>query len=333
VPTSGLPIVAEAERRARDLLPATVWDYFAGGSGSEITLEESVTAWQRHRLLPHVLRDVSTLSTATTVLGTPVSSPVLLAPTAFCAMAHPEGEVASARGTAAAGGLMVVSSRSSFPLEDVAAAAGGPWWFQAYVMRDRDLTEGLLRRADAAGARAVVLTGDTPYVGVKHRLTGPLPIPDQPERSDQDPATTLADIGWLREVSGLPVVVKGVLRPDDALACLDAGAAGVVVSTHGGRQLDRAVSTAQALPGVVTAVAGRAEVYVDGGIRDGVSILIALALGARAVLVGRPAIWALATGGADGVAALLRALGDDLSNAMALAGVPDIDGIDRDLVL
>jgi 4-hydroxymandelate oxidase len=348
VATSGLPILIAVEHRARDLLPAAVWDYYAAGAGCEVTLDEAAAAWQRHRLLPHVLRDVASVSTSTTVLGTPVAAPVLVAPTAFSVMANPEGEVATARGTAAADGLMVVSSRSSMRLEAVAAAAAGPWWFQVYVMRNRGLTEGLVRRAVAAGATALVLTGDTPYTGVKHR--GPLPavLTDElyltnltdhlpagaaaDEATGQDPATTLADIAWLHELSGLPVVVKGVLRPDDAVACLDAGAAGVIVSNHGGRQLDRALSTAQALAGVVDAVAGRGEVYVDGGIRDGVSILTALALGARAVLVGRPVIWALAAGGAHGVTELLGALRDDLTHALALAGVTSPQAADRSLI-
>jgi 4-hydroxymandelate oxidase len=349
VVTTGLPILIEAEQRARELLPAAVFDYYAAGSGCEVTLEEAATAWQRHRLLPHVLRDVSSVDTATTVLGTPVSSPVLIAPTSFAVMANPDGEVATARGAAGAGALMVVSSRASMRLEAIGAAAAGPWWFQVYVMRDRRLTEGLVGRAVAAGATALVLTGDTPYTGVKHRgptpsvltdeqyltnLVDHLPAGGQPDATTgQDPATTLADIDWLHEISGLPVVVKGVLRPDDAVACLDAGAAGVVVSNHGGRQLDRALSTAQALAGVADAVGGRGEVYVDGGIRDGVSTLTALALGARAVLVGRPVIWALAAGGAEGVTDLLTALRADLAHALALAGLTSPQEADRSLVL
>ena len=345
---AGLPSLVDAERAARERLPPGVWDYYAGGAGLEITLDEAVAAWQRHRLLPHVLRDVTTVTTATTVLGTPVTSPVLVAPTAYSVMAHPEGEVAAARGTAAAGSLMAVSSRCSTRLEDVADAAAGPWWFQVYVMRDRALTAGLVRRAAAAGATALVLTGDTPYTGVKHRPLGDLPLTDeqslvniadhlQPGADpwvgmDQDPATTMSDIGWLRDLCGLPVVVKGVLRPDDALACLAAGAAGVVVSNHGGRQLDRSLTSADALAAVTAAVGDRGEVYADGGIRDGVSILTALALGARAVLVGRPAIWALAAGGAEGVTAMLSALTADFSHALALAGVTSPDAVDRSLL-
>jgi 4-hydroxymandelate oxidase len=348
VAIAGLPTLVDAERAARELLPPAVWDYYAGGSGLEITVDEAVAAWQRHRLLPHVLRDVAAVTTSTTVLGTSVTSPVLVAPTAYSVMAHPEGEVATARGTAATGSLMAVSSRCSTRLEDVAAAAAGHWWFQVYVMRDRTLTEGLVRRAAAAGATALVLTGDTPYTGVKHRPSGALPLTDEQSlvnvgdhlrpgvdpwlSMDQDPATTMADIAWLRELSGLPVVVKGVLRPDDALACLAAGAAGVVVSNHGGRQLDRSVTSADALAAITTAVGDQGEVYVDGGIRDGVSVLTALALGARAVFVGRPTIWALAAGGADGVTAMLTALTADLAHAMALAGATCPDEIDRSLV-
>ncbi len=345
---AGLPTLVDAERAARELLPPGVWDYYAGGSGLEITLDEAAAAWQRHRLLPRVLRDVATVTTATTVLGTPVASPVLVAPTAYSVMAHPDGEVAVARGAAAAGSLMAVSSRCSTRLEDVAAAVAGPWWFQVYVMRDRALTEGLVRRAAAAGATALVLTGDTPYTGIKHRPLGNLPLTDEQSLvnvadhlrpgadpwlgMDQDPATTTADIAWLGELSGLPVVVKGVLRPDDALACLAAGAAGIVVSNHGGRQLDRSVTSADALAAITAAVGDRGEVYADGGIRDGVSILTALALGARAVLVGRPVIWALAAGGADGVTATLTALSSDFAHALALAGATSPEAVDRSLV-
>jgi 4-hydroxymandelate oxidase len=344
----GLPALVEAERRARELLPADVWDYYAGGSGLEVTLDEAVIAWHRHRLLPRVLRDVGSVSTATTVLGTRIAAPIVVAPTAFSVMAHRDGEVAMAQGTRAAGALMVVSSRSSMRLEAVAQAAAGPWWLQVYVMRDRALTTGLVRRAVAAGATALMLTGDTPVVGVKHRQYGDLPLTDAQYQvniaehlapgSDpvaaftQDPTTTVADIEWLQELSGLPVIVKGVLRGDDAVACLDAGAAGVVVSNHGGRQLDRAASSAQVLADVVAAVDGRGETYVDGGIRDGVSVLTALALGARAVLVGRPAIWALAAGGADGVTTLLDTLRSDFEHALTLAGVCDPQGIDQSLV-
>ncbi len=245
-----------------------------------------------------------------------------------------------------------MSTRASRPLEDVAAAVGGPWWFQVYVMRDRELTAALVRRAAAAGARALVVTGDTPLVGAKRRVGGTrIAVPDDSflvnlERhlggttgaaarasAEQDPSITMDVVRWLHEVSGLPVLVKGVLRGDDAVACLDAGAAGVVVSNHGGRQLDRALPSALALADVVDAVAGRAPVLVDGGLRSGLDCLVALALGASGVLLGRPVVWGLASGGADGVATALRAVSDDLAHVMALVGSTSLAGLDRSLVV
>jgi 4-hydroxymandelate oxidase len=275
---------------------------------------------------------VSAVDTSVQALGTRLSTPAGVAPTGFHRLAHPEGEVATAAGAARAGALFVLSTRSTRRIEDVAAAAG-PWWFQTYVMRDRSLTAGLVRRAAAAGASALVLTGDTPEVGRKQRGGSP-PVSDadyfvnlgqdvDPDGTGQNPAATLADIEWLRELgNGLPVLVKGVLRADDAVACAEHGAAGVIVSNHGGRQLDGAIATARALPAVTAALAGSGiEVYADGGVRSGPDVLAALALGARAVFTGRPALWALACGGADGVCDLLTGLTEEVRHAMALAGV------------
>jgi 4-hydroxymandelate oxidase len=342
-----IPVIARLRADAWSGLPAEVADYVDAGAGAEVTAGEAVAAWDRYRFLPHVLRDVSVVDTSVELLGTRLRQPILGAPTAYQRMVHPGGEAEMARGVAGAGGLLVVSTRSTVRLEDV-AATGCPWWFQVYVMR-RSLTEALVDRAVAAGAGALVLTGDTPYVGRKPRVTDGIPIDptaasinvvdhllpgeDADEAMDQDPAATLADIAWLAGRSGLPVLVKGVLRPDDAQACLDAGAAGIIVSNHGGRQLDRALSTAAALPAVVAAVAGRAPVLVDGGLRDGTSMLAALALGASAVLVGRPLVWALAAGGAPAVTNLLEELGADLGRAMALAGATDLNGLTPDLVV
>lgn len=341
-----LPLLAVQEETARSVLPPDVWAYFAGGAGGQRSAGEAVAAWERVRLRPRVLRDVSAVDPATRVLGTPVAAPLLVGPTALHTLAHPEGEVATARAARAAGSLLVVSTRCGMPLEQVAAAAG-PWWLQVYVLRDRGLTAALVQRAVAAGARALVLTGDTPYLGV--RRSGPLPAAAGTaylanleqhlgagarvaEVTAQDPSVGLDAIGWLAGVSGLPVLVKGVLRGDDARDCLAAGAAGVVVSNHGGRQLDGAVPTARALPEVVAAVGDAAEVYVDGGLRDGPTVLAALAMGARAVLLGRPVLWALAAGGAAGVGALLDGLREDLVAALALAGMPTIDAVDASLL-
>ena len=359
------PDIARLEQLARGLLPAAVYDYYAGGSGRERTLLANERAWARIWLAPRMLRDVSVVDTTTRLLGHPVATPLAVAPTAFHRLGHPDGEVATAAGAARAGALFVLSTRSTRTIEDVAAAAG-TWWFQVYIMQERSHTARLVQRAAAAGASALVLTVDTPEVGRKRRDSDDLVIPDEDYLANlgqvEDMSgtglaadVTFADIGWLSKISGgLPVVVKGVLRPDDALACAAAGAAAVLVSNHGGRQLDGAIPTAAALPGIAAALAGApapgvasvtpltyssvtkgatrapgapavtgpgaVPAYVDGGIRSGEDALAALALGAAAVLVGRPVLWALACGGADGVAELLTGLTDGLAHAMALAG-------------
>ncbi|MGH7686346.1 MAG: alpha-hydroxy acid oxidase [Candidatus Dormibacteria bacterium] len=331
---------------ASTLAPAAL-DYYATGSGEEVSLAEAERAWREHRLRPHVLRDVGSISTATTVLGAELRAPIIVGATAWQSLGHVHGEVETARGAHDAETLMVVATRASQRLEEIVAALSAPWWFQVYVVRDRGLTRELVLRAVAAGARALMLTGDTPLFGRKPRHGDPPATDDMyfvnfrdhlEGRGDAraatqgDPTITLDTIGWLREMSGLPVLVKGVLRDDDARDCADAGAAGVVVSNHGARQLDRAVSSCTALPEVVAAVGDRVTVLVDGGVRTGVDALIALALGAKAVLLGRPVLWALASDGAAGVAAMLDAVRDDLVHAMMLAGVCDIAGIARDLV-
>ncbi len=332
-----LPLLADLRERARAALPLDAWEYYEGGAGDEVTVGEAEAGWRDFRLRPRVLRDVSRVDLATSLLGADLGSPFAVAPMAFHALAHPDGECATVRGAGDAGCLTVVSTRASRPLEDVAAAATGPWWFQAYLLRDRGLTEALVRRAAAAGAGAVVLTVDTPYVGRKRRVGGVrIGVPDDEylvnlarhlvpgttgrESAEQDPSMTPDVVARLAEVGGLPVVVKGVLRGDEALRCVAAGAAGVVVSTHGGRQLDRALPSAHALADVVGAVGGRVPVLVDGGIRSGTDALVALGLGATAVLLGRPVLWALAAGGAAAVTGLLEELADDLRHVLALAG-------------
>ena len=336
--------IAELERRARRLLAPEVYDYYAGGSGSERTLRASARAWQQQWLLPRVLRDVSTVDTSVRLPGRPETlarTPIAVAPTGFQGLACPDGELATARGAAAAGALMVVSSRSSRRLEDIGkitAEAGGAWWFQVYVLRDRDLTARMVSRAVAAGARALVLTGDTPVLGRKRRdrgeevvteadftaNTGPLADLGQAEQAAD---LTFADVGWLARLGGVPVLVKGVLRADDARVCLAAGAAGVIVSNHGGRQLDRSLPAALALPAVAAGLGPSAQVFADGGLRTGEDVLAALGLGARAVFLGRPVLWALACGGADGVRDLLTGMTSDLAHVMALAGAAALPGI------
>lgn len=321
------------EAAAAEVLPEPVHRYFRQGARDGVTAAEAAAAWRGYRLRPRVLRDVSSVSIETTILGRRAETPVAVAPTSMQRAAHPDGEVEMARGAAAAGSLVCVSSNSGSTY-DAIAETGVAWWAQVYVLRNRALTKGMLGRAMAAGARALVLTVDTPVAGTKYD-DGPSVWDPMPEGhamanldladavdGDLDKATDLTPetIRWLAEATGLPVVVKGVLRGDDAARAVEAGAAGIWVSNHGGRQLDRSISTAAALPEVAQAVAGAAEVYVDGGVRSGLDVLTALSLGARAVFVGRPALWALSVSGSAGVRRLLAELSDELRDALLLSG-------------
>jgi 4-hydroxymandelate oxidase len=329
--------------------------YFSGGAEAERLLHENVTAWWRWRLLPHVLRDVSSVSTATTLLGSPVATPVVVGPTALHRLAHPDAEVATVGAASEAGAAMVVSTMSTCDLEEIAAAAPGAVLFmQVYVLKDRARTADMVRRAAAAGFRALVFTVDVAVSGRRTREVGTgirvpsgpslpnvgqRPGPEGPEWDlvehvvrEFDPALSLDDIGWLAELSSLPVVVKGICRADDALACAQAGAAGVVVSNHGGRQLDDAPPTAEVLGEIADALGGRIEVWVDGGVRRGADVAKALALGARGVLLGRPVLWALAAAGRAGVFDLLAGLRSELERVMALCGAVEPGQLDRSLV-
>lgn len=343
----------ELETRARGRMEQVLYDYYAGGAETEQTLRENVAAWGRWRLRPFILRDVSEVTTTTTVLGSQVATPILVAPTACHAFAHPDGEVATARGTAAARSLMIVSTLANVALEEVVAAVpDAPRWFQLYVFDDRGLAGDLVDRAVAAGCTALVLTVDAPVLGHRPRdernryqlpeglhlanLRRSFPDADGSGLAamfaSHDRTLTFDDLGWLRERSGLPLVVKGLHRGDDAARCAASGADAVVVSNHGGRQVDSAVATADVLEEVVDAVGGAAEVYVDGGLRTGGDVLKALSIGARAVLLGRPVLWALACGGAEGVRDLLAALTADLARTMTMCGVTDVTDVPRDLV-
>jgi 4-hydroxymandelate oxidase len=344
--------VDELEEIANRCLLPEVSEYFRQGAFAGLTTSTAPAAWDRVRFRPRVLRDVSSVSTTTRVLGHEVTTPILVAPTALQRGAHPEGEVATARAVAATGSLMVVSSNSGSAFEDI-AATGAQWWLQVYIWRDRGLTTAMLQRARAAGATALVLTADTPVVGYKRNGGRPATevVPPEHQRVNLDddglPASALDhadnltpdDIGWLRDVTGLPVIVKGVLREDDAQMVVEAGAAGVWVSSHGGRQLDQSIATADALPGIAEALSGSAaEVYVDGGIRRAEHVLAALSLGARAAFLGRPVLWALAAGGdvrqggSAGVADLLTSLTGDLVHVMTIAGARHVGELTRDLV-
>jgi 4-hydroxymandelate oxidase len=332
------------EGEAQRVLPPAVFRYVRQGAREGVSAAEAAGAWRHHRFAPHVLRDVTTVDTATTVLGAALRAPIAIAPTTLQRMVHPDGEIAMARATADAGSLMVVSSNAGSRFADI-AATGVRWWLQAYLPQDRGLARDLLASAVAAGAGAVVLTLDTPVVGTKYddgpavwddvpadalRVNFPAGYDDAPGSAK---ATDLgpADIAWLRETTGLPVVAKGVLRPDDARRCEQAGADAVWVSNHGGRQLDRAWDTASALPGVVSALDRRTEVYVDGGVRSGLDVLTAVALGARCAFLGRLPVWAL-VGGARGVAQMHGQLLGELEDAMRLAGTPTLEDTRQVLV-
>ena len=335
--------LAALEEAARGLLPPGVADYYAGGAEAEITLGEATAAWRSWRLRPRVLRGISAVRLGTTLLGSEVRTPIGVAPLAYQSLAHPDGERGCARGAAAAGALMTVSTSASTPLADVAAVdPRAPKWFQLYRRHSPAFTDDLARRAGQAGYRALVLTVDLPLLGRRLRdetnafvLPADLPLGNSPGEDAvpaHTPDWTFDDIGRFADLSGLPVVVKGVLRGDDARRCVQAGAAAVWVSTHGGRQADPVVSSAAALPEVADAVGADAEVYADGGIRSGSDVLTALALGATAVFVGRPAIWGLATGGADGVSRVLGGLTAQLAHTMVLCGLSDVRAVPRDTV-
>ncbi|MFC6287764.1 alpha-hydroxy acid oxidase [Nocardioides sp. GCM10027113] len=322
------------EDRARAALSPPLHEYVVQGAREGVTTDEAVRAWQEVRFLPRALRDVTTVDLSATLLGARTEVPWAIAPTTLQREVHPDGELAMARAAREAGTVVVVSSNSGTRFADL-GETGARWWLQAYLPQDRSLATGLLRRAVEAGAEAVVLTVDTPVVGTKYaagdqvvwdvvdpeRLRVNFDPVDGAEGSAADKATDLGpqDVAWLASVTGLPVVVKGVLRSDDAVRCVEAGAAAVWVSNHGGRQLDRAIATAQALPRVVEAVAGRAPVYVDGGVRSGTDVLAALALGADAVFLGRLPLLALVDG-EPGVASMHARLREELLEAMRLSG-------------
>ena len=346
--------VDDFEEEARELLPQLAYDYYAGGAGDEWTLRENRRAFHRWVLRPRFLVDCSNVDLRTTVLGQEIGFPVMVAPTAFHRLAHPGGEIATARGAASAGTLMVVSTISTTSMEDVAAAVDSPKWFQLYMHKDRELTAGLLKRAHESGYLAIVLTVDTPLLGRRLRdernnftlpegiglanLEG-VPLPAEPGSNlfryfaDQlEIAMTWEDVAWLRGLSPLPILLKGILTGEDARLAVEAGVEGIVVSNHGGRQLDGAPATLDVLPEVVEAVGGRAEVYLDGGVRRGADVLKALGLGARAVLVGRPILWGLSVNGEAGVTEVLTMLKAELALAMTLAGRRSVADVDRSLV-
>jgi len=315
--------VWDYERLAEEKLDANAHAYFAGGAGDEVTLGDNVAAFERRKLRPRYLVDVGDVSTSTTVLGTEIALPVLIAPLAMQRLAHPDGEEATARAAAAAGTIMCLSSAATCAPKEL---ADGERWFQVYVWRPRTKTEAAIEEAVACGYSALVLTVDVPYIGRRERdirvdFTVPEHLTVQGDLFGQgfDATVTWRDLEWLAGY-GLPVVVKGLLTAEDAALACEHGAAAVVVSNHGGRQLDGVPASLDVLEEVVDAVDGLAEVLLDGGVRRGVDVLKALALGARAVLIGRPMLWGLAVAGEDGVADVLRMFREETELGLALLG-------------
>jgi isopentenyl diphosphate isomerase/L-lactate dehydrogenase-like FMN-dependent dehydrogenase len=342
--------VADAERAAAERLEPGPLGYFCGGAGDEVTLRDNVDAWQRWRLRPRVLTDVSEVSTATELLGAPLSMPLLVAPVAYQRLVDPEGEVAMARAAAAAGTVMSLSTLATArPSEVAAAVPAGRRWFQLYSFRDEAVTRALMDEAIESGFEAILLTVDAARGGNRERdlrtgfeIPEELGVPSVTAALGSERAVTIAetfalmtqgmtweDLERIASACSLPVFVKGLVTAEDAALAVEHGAAGVVVSNHGGRQLDRAIATADALPEVVEEVAGRAVVLVDGGIRRGVDVAIALALGADAVLVGRPALWGLAGDGEAGAKRVLDLLRDEFELALALCGCASPAGLGR----
>jgi 4-hydroxymandelate oxidase len=349
--------LADYEALARERMQPAAYEYVSGAAADEITLRWNREAYDRVELMPRVLMDVSKLDTRVSLLNHELPFPILLAPCGFQRLVHPEGEEAVARGAGAAQALLVMSSAATTAVEDITKAATGPLWFQLYVQRDRGFTRELVKRAEQAGAKALVLTVDTPVIGPRNRearsgfsLPPGMELPNlkgayakenaTPHRSmgdgiyseALDPTLTWKDLDWLLSVAKVPVVLKGILAPGDAERAAGAGVAGVIVSNHGGRNLDTAAATLDVLPQVVKRVGEQLPVLVDGGIRRGTDVLKALALGARAVLIGRPYLYGLGVAGAEGVTRVVNILRQEFEMAMALTGRTRLREIDRSLL-
>ena len=346
------------EQLAKEHLSQMAFDYYSSGAWDEVTLRDNLAAFTRVKLRPKMLVDVSKINLTTQVLGESLQLPLLIAPMAFQCLADPEGEIATALAAEIAGVGMVLSTLATKSLEEVATVANGLQWFQLYIHKDQGLTQALVQRAYTAGYKAICLTVDAPMLGKRERdqrneftlppglhpanltnISG-LDIPQATGESGLltyfsqqiNPGVTWKDLEWLQSLSPLPLVIKGILRADDAVRAVEYGAQAIVVSNHGGRQLDGAIASLDALPDIIAAVDGKAEVLLDGGIRRGTDILKALAYGAKAVLIGRPVLWGLAVAGKIGVSHIISLLQDELNLAMALSGCASLGDIDSSLV-
>ncbi|KAM8857494.1 2-Hydroxyacid oxidase 2 isoform 2-T2 [Synchiropus picturatus] len=347
--------LSDFEEYAKEHLPKIAWDYYSAGADDCCTRDNNILAYKRIRLRPRVLRDVSVSDTRTTVQGTEISFPVGIAPTAFHCLAWHEGEMATARATEALNTCYITSTYSTCSVEEIVAAApNGYRWFQLYVYRDRKLSEQIVHRVEALGYKALVLTVDVPYTGKrrndirnKFRLPPHLKVKNlegvsQQEDAGQephgvpatalDPSISWKDMHWLQSITRLPIIIKGILTKEDAELAVEHGFQGIIVSNHGGRQLDGGPATIDVLSEIVDTVQGRIEVYLDGGVRTGSDVLKALALGAKCVFIGRPAVWGLAYKGEEGVRQVLQILNDEFRLSMALSGCRNVTEINRNLV-
>jgi len=359
-PISQIPshIVAleDYESLARQQLGEQAWAYFSGGAADEVTLSENRSSFDQIKLLPRILRDLRGGSTSTQVLGQKLDFPVMLAPIAYHQLASPQGELATVLGASAMKAGMIVSTRATVELEQIAQAAQCPLWFQLYMQPDREFTKGLVQRIEAAGYQALVVTVDAPINGIRNRLQrsefkmpphiqtvnlrGMKPPDMRPREagenvafgSHMDYAPTWQDVEWLLSLTKLPVFIKGVLSPADAQLAIEQGFSGIIVSNHGGRTLDTLPPTIQVLPQIAEVVQGRVPILLDGGVRRGTDVLKAIALGASAVLIGRPYIYGLAVAGATGVAHVLNILRAEFEVAMALTGCATVDQLDRSVI-
>ena len=348
--------LADYEEAARQLLTRPAYDYYAGGAEDELTLRWNRAAFRRYMLRPRVLVDVATVDTAVTLLGERLSLPVVLAPAAFQRLAHADGELATARAARAAGTVLIASTLSTYTIEEIRAAAGR-CWLQLYVFRDRSITRALVERAEAAGCSAICLTLTVPVQGNRERDSrNRFALPDGVEMAnflggvqagfpeadgsrlnafigrEFDPTLTWESVAWLRSITTLPILLKGIMTPEDAALAVEHGAAGVIVSNHGGRQLDGVEPTLVALPRVAAAVAGRIPVLVDGGVRRGADVVKALCLGASATMIARPFLWGLTVAGQQGVEDVLRLLRTEIARTMALLGRPAVRLLDESAI-
>lgn len=349
--------IFDFEHIAKEKLTKMAYDYYSSGADDEITLRENCDAYKKIFLKYRVLVDVSKRDLSTEVFGQKISMPLMIAPTAFHKMAHTEGEAAVARASGAADTIMILSTLSNSDVEEVVKASSGSVWFQLYVYKEREVTREIILRAESAGCKAIVLTVDAPVLGTRERdvrnkfnlpeglyVKNLLPAGKEniPELNDSglsayvqqhlDPSLSWKDIEWLKSITKLPLIIKGIACKEDALLSVKNGADGIVVSNHGGRQLDTCRATIDVLPEVAEAVQGKTEIFLDGGIRRGTDIIKALALGAKAVLVGRPVIWGLAADGEEGVRTVLEIFRKELDVAMALCGVDTVSKINKSLI-